>query len=97
MYGQTLDQFDARLKKKSGEVSQPTMGDIRISAPEKAPTEKPAIHAEGREIMQKKFAEGRASLRSNPGLCNSYDVTLGTATSIVHWNPALYFIVVGSI
>ena len=52
------------------------MGDTTISTAEKV-----AIRAEVREIMQKKFVEGCASLGSNPRLHKTYDATLGTTTS----------------
>ena len=44
-------------KKLAGEASQPTTSNTTISAAEEA-----AIHAEVREIMQKKIAAGRAIL-----------------------------------
>ena len=61
-------------KNCSGEASQPTVSDTTISAVEEA-----AIRAEVREIMQKKFAAGRATLGTNPGSHYEDSVKSGAA------------------
>ena len=62
------------MEKLVSEASELTKSDTTISTAEEA-----AIRAEVREIMQKKFAVGRATLGSNPSSHNEDSVKSGTA------------------
>ena len=76
-----IEKKKEQKQKMAGEASEPTISDTTISAVEEA-----AIHAEVREIMQKKFTVGRATLGTNLGSHHEDSVKSGTAipsTSII--------------
>ena len=61
-------------ERSTSEASQPTISDTTISTVEEA-----AIHTEVREIMQKKFAAGHATLGANPSSQNEDAIKPGAA------------------
>ena len=63
-----------QLNKEALEISQSTTSDTTISTMKEV-----AIHVEVREVMQKKFAVGRATLGTNPSSHHEDSVKCGTA------------------